>query len=422
MAEPISLVSGLVALSAFAFKSSVTLYNTIQSFRNYPKDVRDLNNELQALNEVLSSLTETADATTDVDLSALHLPLLRCGNACKEFEQKLLKCSSRSGSNGMSFRGWAQLKYLGDSIDSFRHMLGGYKSTIILALTGATLRRSTLTVASLDKYRNMAKTTTIDLEARLEVIDGKLESIFEQHATESDSENAELRAIKDDRLSTTKCLEICAQLLDHINRIPLRPVSRGRSPTGPMNSERITTEGLMECKETLSSTTARLERHMEGLIDQFGRTMTSEEGAAELATLREEWGAARHCIDICSTAGKNITVIDNYTTGDNAVQFLVSTKEKTVHGRNRGYGSGTMQIGGHLSDESVQQISRDNSRHGLPNIRDPGLPSRDNSPPVPDDAVAGSNEEFRKRYGRGLKLASKSVPDIIISSRGPADC
>lgn len=139
MAEPISLASGLLTLSAFAFKSSVTLYETIQSFRNHPKNVRDLNNELVALNGFLDSLTETVNVATDVDLSALSVPLLRCGNACKEFEQQLLKCSSRSGGNGMSLRGWAQLRYMGDGIDNFRNMLAGYKSTIAIALNDANL-------------------------------------------------------------------------------------------------------------------------------------------------------------------------------------------------------------------------------------------------------------------------------------------
>lgn len=139
MADPISLASGLLTLTVFAFKSSATLYETVQSFRNHPKNVRDLNDELAALNGVLESLTETVNAVTDVDLSALSVPLLRCGNACKEFEQQLLKCSSRSGGDGMSLRGWAQLKYMGDGIDNFRHMLAGYKSTIAIALNDANL-------------------------------------------------------------------------------------------------------------------------------------------------------------------------------------------------------------------------------------------------------------------------------------------
>jgi hypothetical protein len=139
MAEPIGVASGLLALAIFAFQSSIALVKTVQSFNIHPKRVRDLREELEALISVLSSLTETVDANTDVDLSALNLPLLRCGNACKEFEQEIMKCSSRSGGNRTSFRDWAKLKYMGDDIDGFRQLLAGYKSTIIIALTDANL-------------------------------------------------------------------------------------------------------------------------------------------------------------------------------------------------------------------------------------------------------------------------------------------
>jgi hypothetical protein len=139
MAEPISLASGLLALATFAFQSSITLYNTIQSFQSHPKRVRDLTEELEALSGVLGPLSETVSATTEVDLSTLDLPLLRCGNACKEFEQELLKCSSRSGGSRTSFRDWAKLTYMGDDIDGFRRLLAGYKLTICIALTDANL-------------------------------------------------------------------------------------------------------------------------------------------------------------------------------------------------------------------------------------------------------------------------------------------
>jgi hypothetical protein len=139
MAEPIGVASGLLALANFAFQSSIALYQTVQSFQFHPKRVRDLEEELEALSGVLGSLTETVSATTDVDLSALDLPLQRCGNACKEFGQEITKCSSRSGGSRTSFRDWAKLRYMGDDIDGFRQLLAGYKSTIIIALTDASL-------------------------------------------------------------------------------------------------------------------------------------------------------------------------------------------------------------------------------------------------------------------------------------------
>lgn len=138
MAEPVGLASELFTVATFAFKSSSTLFQTVQSFKNHPTRVRDLKEELEALTTVLGSLTETVGASTDIDLSALNLPLQRCGNACQEFEQEIIKCSSRSGGR-TSFRDWGKLRYMGDNMDGFRQLLSGYKSTIIIALTDANL-------------------------------------------------------------------------------------------------------------------------------------------------------------------------------------------------------------------------------------------------------------------------------------------
>jgi hypothetical protein len=139
MADPISLSSGLVALVMFALKSSTLLYDTVQSYRSHPKNVRDLEDELEALAGVLRALSETVEQNKATDYTALKLPLFRCGNACNEFDEVIAKCSSHSGGSRTSFRDWAKLRYMGDGIDEFRRMLAGYKSTINIALADANL-------------------------------------------------------------------------------------------------------------------------------------------------------------------------------------------------------------------------------------------------------------------------------------------
>lgn len=134
MADPISLASGLLALVIFAHKSCLTLHTTLQSFKNHPKRVRDLLDELETLIGVLESLTDTVKSDAGGNLSVLDLPLQRCGNACNEFLQELQKCCSRSGGDKKSFRDWAKLKYMGDDINDFQDSLAAYKSTITIAL------------------------------------------------------------------------------------------------------------------------------------------------------------------------------------------------------------------------------------------------------------------------------------------------
>ena len=94
------------------------MYNTIQSYHSHPKNVRDLKEELEALAVVLRALSEMVEQKKNPpqkSLTALELPLFRCGNACKEFDEVIAKCSSRSGGSGTSFRDWAKLKDIGHS-------------------------------------------------------------------------------------------------------------------------------------------------------------------------------------------------------------------------------------------------------------------------------------------------------------------
>ena len=139
MAEAVGLASGLLTLATVAFQSSIVLYQTLKSFQYHPKHVRDLQDELSDLTAVLRSLADTIKSTTDIDLSALTLPLRRCGNTCQEFEQEIVKCASRSGGNRTSFRDWAKLRYMGDDINGFRQQISSYKATINISLVDANL-------------------------------------------------------------------------------------------------------------------------------------------------------------------------------------------------------------------------------------------------------------------------------------------
>jgi hypothetical protein len=191
--------------------------------------------------------------------------------------------------------------------------------------------------------------------------------------------------------------------------------------------ERLTTEGLQECKNSLALTATKLEGYMKDLIDRLvtksKTAMTSEEELADLVRLREEWETARQCLGICSKADihlkANISTIDNYATGD-AIQFMVSTDGRIIHGRNRGLGWRTRQVGGHLSDISLQQLSKDMSSISFANVgnEDPDSSSRSNALSVPDHGAENKpDSEFGGRYGPGFKLKSKTSEDTATSQR-----
>ena len=138
MAEAIGIASGLVALTIFAFRSSVSLHQAVASFEGHTKAVRELQEELEAYYEILQSLRNSV-ADDSAGLACLKLPLLRCGKACQEFEALILSCTTHSGGPKNSLRDWAKLKYMGNDISGFKDTLAGYKSTINVALGDANL-------------------------------------------------------------------------------------------------------------------------------------------------------------------------------------------------------------------------------------------------------------------------------------------
>ena len=115
MADPINTSSDIPALAFSTSQFSGALYQTVASLQSNQRIVRELRDELEALNKALELLQEMA-INIDDDLTMLRLPLLRCGDACKDFEAVITKCTTHSGEAKISFRDWAKLRYMGDDM------------------------------------------------------------------------------------------------------------------------------------------------------------------------------------------------------------------------------------------------------------------------------------------------------------------
>jgi hypothetical protein len=280
-------------------------------------------------------------------------------------------------------------------------------------------RQSSITAESVDSYRDLIKTATDDLEAHLQGVDEKLEDMLQHTAAGSGPDATELQVMREERLSTQKCLQICAQLSQHIDQIQLTHERIDGSP-GSMDPsgipEKLTAQGLQECKISLAATASKLEKHMKDVLDNLmhkAKKATTSEDFADLARLRDEWDTARQCVDICSKAEshmkENVTKVDNYSYGD-AVQFMVSNSDKTVHGSNRGLGWKSRQVGGHLSDASIQKLSGDFSNLRFEKSGDHNSPLQHDVSSVSNVRTEKSHSEFAGRHGPGVKLTPKTSP------------
>lgn len=142
MADPLSVGSAVIGLIAVSCQASKALRDTIHSYQNHTKTVRDLKNELEALEETLQVLNATVlslDGANGVDFAALESPLRRCGCACEEFRQILEKCTGRNDDDKSNFRGWLKIRWMGSDINGFKDTLAGYKSTVAIAIAGVNL-------------------------------------------------------------------------------------------------------------------------------------------------------------------------------------------------------------------------------------------------------------------------------------------
>ena len=232
--------------------------------------------------------------------------------------------------------------------------------------------------------------------------------------------------MEEEKLSTERCLQICDQLSKHIDQIQPLPERQARVP-GATDAhsvpDTVINEGLQNCRDNLVVTAGKLERHMKDIVDRMvaktRSTTTSEDDATNLTRLHEEWETTRQCIDICAKANShmkdNISVIENYATGD-AVQFMVSTDGKTLHGTNRGYGWRTRQLGGHLKDETIVQVSRDMATLNIPITGNYGADPRTHPPSGPDAQTESTppSTTWASR-GPGNTLARKTTPDDVAS-------
>jgi hypothetical protein len=291
---------------------------------------------------------------------------------------------------------------------------------ILLALTIAPIsRKSSVTLEKLEQYKDLINSATADLEAHLQHIDEKLESVFARTLAESDSDKAELQQAKEEQASTLQCLQICGQLSEHISQIQDHVLQRedASSPTASrLYPETVIHKGLQDCRDQLDLTKTKLEGNFRGLLDRLTAksqsNMTPEE-TADLVRLRDEWDSVRNCIDICSNAHNhlkdNISNIENHWEGDETVQFLVSTNDKTIHGKNRGSGRRGRQIGGHLNDESLQQLSRDIASISMPlsEVKSPIITEA-----TKDLQASRFNADFTERHGKGSTLYPSSKTNI----------
>lgn len=285
-------------------------------------------------------------------------------------------------------------------------------------------RNSIVTVSVLKEYKEVITNTTADLEDHLQEIDKKLQSLSLEGGRISDEDAAEQQQMQEERDSTQQCLGICAQVFTHIDQVHPNAIENTSTPLGGYQGPVITLGGLLSARQTtadtfkalkerLSITTTQLEKHLQDVnsrLEKFSSQPLKEsnEQAAEQDRMKEEMESIKQCLAICSQATmqankERTNDFEDISLSDDGQQVVVATFGDLISAKRVTAGARSFQWIGQMSDESLQQLSRDRGRIATENAT---------------QQQTGTDAQFEGRYGAGVKLRSRNLNDVDIGNQG----
>ncbi|KAJ5935950.1 hypothetical protein N7454_005248 [Penicillium verhagenii] len=371
MAEVVGTVSAITSLVTLALQSSITLYKTVQSLQSRDKVIRELRQEVEALQAVLQALEESI-YSFEVNLKALTHPLMRCNNACNEFNTLIMKCTPNSTRERSSKRDWLRMKYMGEDITGFKDMLASYKSTISLALAYANLRTTKTTRGVLEECKELIKNTKCDLENHFHEIRERLQTASAQGPVVSGIDTAELQLMEKEKNSTQKSLEICEQFYSLIDYLlgevahSLSPFDHTSSYFNPNVSSLINAEGINSTYKEITSWKLRLLQHLHGVDwivqgQQRSIPRLNNEPEPEVQNFREELSGTESLPNFCKQVEEEAKqqrthYFEDVSTGDNSRQAIVTTLDDLISAKRIKSGNNSYQALGRMADESIQSF------------------------------------------------------------------
>lgn len=400
MAEIIGISSGLASLLALALESSRTLYSTVQSLNNREKAIRDLRDALRDLEEVLKILQDSIDTSPFLNSGMIERPLDRCRKACTDFNALIKKCSGHSADDHFSIRDWAKLRYMGEDVTGFQNMLSGYKSTITIALaysnvyvdvilldrplmslcetfltSHSQLTRTTQSV--INEYKELIENTKCDLGMHLQSIEDRLTSLSSASRTDGALDSIEVHGMKEELESTKHGLEVCEQFALYIEetrstslqRMAEASVTSGqRSPPEYNVPWLILSQALSSAEREIVSTRLRLLqfRRAQGSQPRFSQHRglpAVNEYASERSAMKEEAENIKESLNffdrVSEEAGDGrMNYFEDVSTGDKSKQVIVTTLKDLITARRITSGSGSLQVLGQLSEDSLNNVLR----------------------------------------------------------------
>lgn len=261
----------------------------------------------------------------------------------------------------------------------------------------------------------MIADTTHDLKEHLRSLDSKIQRLSGT-ARDSNPANIEWQAMIEEKRSTQKGLEICAQLSTQIEELESVPPEHAQFAHQP-SAHKYMRNGLDATKNAVQMLVSQLQNH-EDKIDKRVESMLStapqsDDVTTELAQLRETKESIRQCIKVISDANNTSeverhNVFEDITLADDAYNLTISTVGDLVTARRINLTGRSRHIGGQISDESYQRTIDALAKEGITNAQQL---AQDIGRAIPTKSTDQGSEQtrFLDRHGRGFRLEHQSA-------------
>jgi hypothetical protein len=260
-----------------------------------------------------------------------------------------------------------------------------------------------VTVDLLQEYKDTIDDTTMRLEMHLQKISDKLDGFTSGSREHSGEETLEWQDMQDEKESTEQCLEICAEFLNHIEKAQ-KDVAKGISTASEPNQVHIaTTSHRVTARKVIVNTLDDLRLRLDSakaLLEKISPASpntimgSSHEQSVERKQLQDEFEGITKALEVCADASEiadsnRVISFSRVSMKDDGLQVIVATMGDLLRVSDITVGDRSAQIMGQMTDESLQQLSRDQVHR-----------RREKA----SEALVESDPEFEGKYGAGVRL------------------
>lgn len=253
--------------------------------------------------------------------------------------------------------------------------------------------------------------TTSDLGTHMSSIQDKIDRLQAGDATAIDEVAIEWHSMLEERESTQRGLDMCAQLSAQIVQFESASKEHAQFSDRPSAHKHVKS-GLGEVGGSVQSLVTRLRSH-EASISSLLEAMSLKDGfsepvAAQLARLQQTKDSISQCIQIVSeareSADERSNVFEDITLADNSYAFSVSTVNDLVTARRLNLKGRSRHFGGQMTDDTVQRSIEALTQLDAEHLKRLPQNPRDRDPSGTEPTSSSDTRQFHGRFGPGNSL------------------